>query len=105
MAHHIGLKGNIYGYRYRTLVTYAENYGLYNDGDALKSTNTAILLEVKKQFPKAWNLDFSLAFGADIGSQFGNSYSVMFSVTKRGIIKIKTKNEKLESKIKTKHNK
>jgi hypothetical protein len=50
-------------------------------------------------------LDFSLAFGADIGSQFGNSYSVMFSVTKRGIIKIKTKNEKLESKIKTKHNK
>ena len=43
MVHHIG-KGNIYGYRYRTLVTYAENYGLYNDGDAPKSINTAILL-------------------------------------------------------------
>lgn len=86
MAHHIGIKGDIYGYRYRTLISHAKNYGRYADGDALKSTNTAILVEVKKQFPKAWNLDFSLSLGADIGSQFGNSFGVMFSVAKRGII-------------------
>nr|MBP7965323.1 hypothetical protein [Paludibacteraceae bacterium] len=85
-AHHLGIKGDVFGFRYRTLVSYAKNYGRYGDGDALKSTNTAILLEVKKQIPQAWNLDFSLSFGADIGTQFGNSYGVMFSVAKRGLI-------------------
>lgn len=85
-AHYLGIKGDVFGFRYRTLVSYAKNYGRYGDGDALKSTNTAILLEVKKQIPQAWNLDFSLSFGADIGTQFGNSYGVMFSVAKRGLI-------------------
>lgn len=58
MAHHLGIRGDIAGYRYRTLVSYAKNYGRYRDGDALKSTNTAILLEVNKQVPQWWNLDF-----------------------------------------------
>ena len=86
MAHHLGIRGDIAGYRYRTLVSYAKNYGRYRDGDALKSTNTAILLEVNKQVPQWWNLDFSLSLGADLGTQFGNSFGVMFSVAKRGII-------------------
>lgn len=86
MAHHIGIRGDIFGYRYRTLVSYAKNYGRYGDGDILKSVNTAFLLEVKKQVPQWWNLEFSLSLGADVGTQFGNSFGVMFSVTKRGII-------------------
>ena len=86
MAHHLGIRGDIAGYRYRTLVSYAKNYGRYRDGDALKSTNTAILLEVNKHVPQWWDLDFSLSLGADLGTQFGNSYGVMFSVVKRGII-------------------
>jgi len=85
-AHHIGIRGDIDGYRYRTMVSYAKNYGRYRDGDNLKSTNTAILLEVKKQIPELWDLDVSLSLGADIGTQFGNSYGVMFSIAKRGII-------------------
>ena len=43
---------------------------------------------IKKQIPELWDLDISLSLGADIGTQFGNSYGVMFSIAKRGIILI-----------------
>ncbi len=87
VTHHIGIKGNIYGFRYRALVSHAKNYGRYaDDNDLMKSQNTALLLEVKKHVPQAWNLDFSLSLGADIGTQFGNSFGVMISIAKRGII-------------------
>lgn len=85
-AHHIGIKGDVFGYRYRTLVSFVKNYGRYGDNEAAFTTNTALLLEVSKHFEKAWGLDFSLSFGADIGNQFGNSFGAMFSITKRGII-------------------
>ena len=85
-AHYIAIQGDIYGFRYRTQVSHAENYGRYSDESYGQTRNTAILLEVKKQIPEAWNLDFSLSLGADLGTQFGNSFGVMFSVAKRGII-------------------
>lgn len=87
VAHHIGVQGDIYGFRYRALVSHADNYGRYQDGnDLLKSRNTALLLEVKKHVPQAWGLDFSIAIGADIGTQFGNDVGLMVTIAKRGLI-------------------
>ncbi len=86
MAHYFALKGDIYGFRYRALASYAKNYGTYSTGDATFSTNTALLLEVTKLVPQAWGLEFSLSLAADFGTQFGNDFGVMVSVAKRGII-------------------
>ncbi len=83
-VHFIGLKGDIFGYRYRLIGSYAQNWGMYRDPK--QSTNTAILLEVKKHVKRAWGIDVGLALSADFGSQFGNSLGAMFTITKRGII-------------------
>ncbi len=84
MAHHIGVRGDIYGFRYRALCTYADNYGRYK---APKQTNnTAILLEVNKMVPQAWNMEFGLALSGDFGTQYGNSFGAMITVRKQGLI-------------------
>lgn len=85
MAHHVGVKGDIYGFRYRAMVTYADNYGTYKT--PVRSHNTAVLLEVKKTIPQAWGLEFGLALGGDFGTQFGNTFGGMITITKRDIIK------------------
>lgn len=85
MAHHIGIRGDIYGFRYRALCTYADNYGRYRR-DA-RSSNTAVLIEVKKTVEQAWGLEFGLALAGDFGTQYGNSFGAMISVCKQGIIK------------------
>ena len=85
MAHHVGVKGDIYGFRYRAMVTYADNYGTYKT--PVRSHNTAVLLEVKKTVPQAWGLEFGLALGGDFGTQFGNTFGGMITITKRDIIK------------------
>ena len=84
MAHHIGIKGDIYGFRYRALVTYADNYGIYPT--PLRSKNTALLLEVKKIVPQAWNLEFGVALGGDFGTQYGNQFGAMVTICKKGLI-------------------
>ncbi len=82
--HFVGLHGDIYGYRYRLMASYAMNYGTYRLPQ--ETTNTALLLEVSKHVEKAWGLDFSVSLASDIGSQFGNSLGVMVTVAKRGLI-------------------
>ena len=85
MAHHIGVRGDIYGYRYRALCTYANNYGTYK---APKLTaNTAVLLEVNKQVPQAWNMEFGVALSGDFGTQYGNTFGAMLTISKQGLIK------------------
>lgn len=84
MAHHVGLKGDIFGYRYRALFTYADNYGSY--GHPARSNNAAFLLEVKKHVPQAWGLDFGLSLAGDFGTQYGNMFGGMITISKRGII-------------------
>lgn len=84
MAHHVGVRGDIYGFRYRAICTYADNYGDYRG--PLRTHNTALLLEVKKNVPQAWNLEFGLAVGGDFGTQFGNTFGAMITVTKKGLI-------------------
>lgn len=84
-AHHAGIRGDIYGYKYRVIVNHAENYGRYSKPD--RSSNTAVLLEVKKHVPQAWGLDFGLTLAGDFGTQYGNCFGAMLTVRKEGIIK------------------
>ena len=84
-AYHAGIKGDIYGFKYRTLCTHARNYGTYKAPK--ESLNTAILLEVKKVVPQAWGLEFGLSIAGDFGTQHGNNFGAMITISKQGIIK------------------
>jgi hypothetical protein len=80
----IGLKGDIYGFRYRAICSHVHNYGTYRA--PLQSVNTAFLLEVKKHVPQAWGLDFGVALSGDFGTQFGNQFGAMVTISKQGLI-------------------
>lgn len=84
-AYHGGIKGDIYGFQYRAIVTYADNYGTYRQ--PVRSHNTAALLEVRKTVPQAWGLEFGIALAGDFGTQYGNHFGAMITVRKQGIIK------------------
>ena len=84
MAHHVGIRGDIYGYQYRAIVTYADNYGRYLEPK--RSNNTAVLLEIKKQVPQAWGLEFGICLGGDFGTQYGNTFGAMITIQKKGLI-------------------
>lgn len=84
-VYHAGIKGNIYGFLYRALCTYADNYGSYKM--PAKSHNTSVLLEVTKHVQKAWGMEFGIALAGDFGTQYGNQFGAMVSVRKQGIIK------------------
>ena len=86
MVHHLGVRGDIYGYRYRVLASYARNYGNDVTRPTLQSKNTALLLEVQKHVEQAWGLDFGLRLAADFGTQWGNQFGAQLTVSKRGII-------------------
>jgi len=88
-AWHVGIGGDIYGYRYRILGTFVRNYGCYlmDDWYDVKSHNTALMLEVNKHVKQAWDLDFGVRLAADFGSQWGNQVSAMISISKQGLIK------------------
>ncbi len=85
-VHHVGVRGNIYGYKYRIKTSYARNYGNDNSSRAVLSTNTAVLLEVVKAVPQAWGLEFGLRLAGDFGSQWGNTFGAQITIAKRGII-------------------
>ena len=83
-THYVGVKGDVYGFRYRLMAAYTRNWGTYQV--PLYSENTALMLEVKKQVQQAWGLEFGISLGADIGSQFGNSFGAMITISKQGLI-------------------
>lgn len=85
-VHHAGIRGDIYGYHYRVLVSHARNYGNDNTSRALVSTNTAWLVEVSKHVEQAWGMDFALRLAGDAGSQWGNTFGAQLTVSKRGVI-------------------
>jgi len=80
----MGMKGNIYGFHYRLMASYVDNYGTYQN--PLSSHNTALLLEVNKRVQKAWGLDFGLAISGDFGTQYGNCFGAYLKIAKSGII-------------------
>ena len=84
MAHHAGVRGDIYGYKYRVMVNHAENYGRYFAPE--RSSNTAVLLEVKKLVPQAWGMEFGVALSGDFGTQYGNQFGAMITIRKQGLI-------------------
>jgi len=84
MAHHIGVRGDIYGYKYRILINHADNYGTYRQ--PAYSTNTALLLQVNKHVPQAWGLDFGITLAGDFGTQYGNSFGAQLTISKQGLI-------------------
>jgi hypothetical protein len=85
-VHHFGFRGDIYGFKYRILCSYANNYGNDNTSKKLLSTNTSTLLEVSKYVEKAWGLNFGIALASDIGNQLGNQFGAMLTIRKQGII-------------------
>lgn len=84
--HHIGIRGDICGFKYRLLYSYVRNFGNDNTSKLLLSTNTATLLEINKHVEKAWGLDFGISLAGDFGTQFGNQFGAMFTIRKKGII-------------------
>ena len=79
-----GIAGDIYGFNYRVKFSHARNWGTYNQPKY--STNTACMLEVKKHVEKAWGLDFGVRMAADMGTQYGNRFGAMITISKQGII-------------------
>ncbi len=85
-VHHLGVRGDIYGFRYRLLASYARNYGNDNKQRAPLSRNTALMLEVTKHVEQAWGLDFGLRLAADLGTQYGNQFGGMLTIRKQGVV-------------------
>lgn len=88
-AHFVGIRGDIYGYQYRAMASYVDNYGVYNKPAHnldMYSNNTSFMLEVSRRFEKAWGLEFSLAIAGDIGTQYGNSFGGYLRIAKTGLI-------------------
>ena len=85
-VHHVGVRGDIYGFMYRIKASYARNYGNDNKNRAVLSRNTAVLLEVTKHVEQAWGLDFGLKLAGDFGTQFGNTFGAQITICKKGII-------------------
>ena len=86
MVHHLGVRGDIYGFCYRVLASYASNYGNDVTSRTRISTNTALLIEVNKHVEQAWGLDFGLRLAADFGTQWGNQVGAQITITKKGLI-------------------
>ena len=80
MVHQLGVRVDIYGYRYRVLASYARNYGIDVTRRTLQSKNTALLLEVQKHVEQAWGLDFGLRLAADFGTQWGNQFGAQQTI-------------------------
>ena len=85
MAGYVGVKGDIYGFRYKIAAQYAKNYGRYTA--PRKTDNTSLIVEVNKHVDKAWGLDFGLAVGVDFGSEYGTQAGAMITIRKQGLIK------------------
>lgn len=80
-----GVRGDIFGYRYRVICSHVHNYGRYSA--PINTENTAFLIEVKKHIEQAWGLDFGISLSGDFGTQYGNTFGAMVTISKKGLIK------------------
>ncbi|NDV47645.1 hypothetical protein D0T49_11365 [Paludibacter sp. 221] len=93
-VHHVGINGDIFGYRYRFFTSVSKSYGTYSSvfGETMKCTS--ILLEVNKVFPKLCNIEAACSLAADFGKtpvvernavvNGGNSFGLCVSIRKQG---------------------
>jgi hypothetical protein len=85
IVHHIGIEGDVFGYRYKFLSSFSKNYGSYSAPLAAEMRkNTSLLLEVNKPFPALSNIEVGCSVGADFGKLYGNSVGCLFSIRKTG---------------------
>ena len=83
-VHHIGIEGDVYGYRYKLLSSFSKNYGSYNQPYSEMKPETSLLLGVNKILPKLYNIEVSCSLGADFGKMYGNSTGCLVSIRKTG---------------------
>ena len=83
-THHVALKGDIYGFNYLVRYSHSSNYGTYHL--LVRSYNNSFYCSVQRLVPQAWNLNFGIAVGGDFGTQFGNSFGAMLTVSRSGLI-------------------
>ena len=83
-THHIAVKGDILGFNYLVRYSHSSNFGTYDL--PLRSYNNSIYCSVQKLVSQAWNLNFGIAVGGDFGTQFGNSFGAMLTISRRGLI-------------------
>lgn len=81
-VHRAGVRGNIYGFHYRVLASYARNYGNNQYQVHPLTDNWAVLLDVNRRVEEAWDLIFGLRLAVDAGSQFGNRFGAQLTVSK-----------------------
>lgn len=84
MALQLGVTGDIYGYQYQLKAQHARHLGTYNQPQHTR--NTALMLDIRRHSERAWGLDFGLRMAADIGTTYGNQFSMMLTVSKQGLI-------------------
>ncbi len=82
--HHIGIEGDVTGFRYKFLSSFSKNYGSYNQAYSEMKPATSLLLEVNKILPKLYNIEISCSLGADFGKMYGNSTGCLVSIRKTG---------------------
>lgn len=83
-VHHIGVEGDVSGYRYKFLSSFSKNYGNYNQPYPEMKPEASLLLEVNKTFPRFYNVEVSCSLGADFGKMYGNSTGCLISFRKTG---------------------
>lgn len=83
-VHHLGIEGDIVGYRYKALASFSKNYGTYSLMQDISNTST--LLEINKCVNKKNGLEIGCSISSDFGKLFGNSMGVLVSVRKTGTL-------------------
>ena len=81
-VHRAGVRGDIYGFQYKVIASYARNFGNSQYQVRPLTDNWAVLLDVKRQVKEAWQLVFGLRLAVDAGSQFGNRFGAQLTISK-----------------------
>lgn len=74
-AYHLGLAGKIYGLDYRSMFTYSNNLGTYDNPFDPNRPQFSCYFETT--IPQIWrDIDLNIMFGADFGKMYGNNLGV-----------------------------
>ena len=86
LAHHVGLEGSLGSQTwYRTLVTYARNYGRHREPFLEVAEQLSLMLEITHRMPRG-GLLMGVSFGADRGGLYGNNIGFMLNVQKQLVL-------------------
>ncbi len=95
-VHHIGIQGDIFGYKYRILNSFSKNYGTYNNPFNKVMKCNSLLVEVNKTFPKLLGIEIGCALAADFGTlpvvdggvikNGGNTFGALITIRKKDIL-------------------